>query len=79
MPDRVFGAIPGILEGPVFVSRAALSKAGIRRPTQAGISGSQDSGSDSIVVSGEYFNLSEPLVRSARATLSEKVSHPVDG
>lgn len=51
---RIFGAINGILEGDVFDSRIDLSMIGIHKPTQAGISGSENEGSDSIVISGGY-------------------------
>ena len=51
---RVFGAIAGVAEGAVFMSRAELSEAGVHRPLQAGISGSGNEGADSIVLSGSY-------------------------
>jgi putative restriction endonuclease len=51
---RVFGHIPGIPPGKMFSSRQELSGAGVHRPTQAGISGSQYEGADSIVLSGGY-------------------------
>lgn len=54
MPDRVFGEIPGISVGTLFADRKALSRAGVHRPTQAGISGAEDEGADSIVLSGGY-------------------------
>lgn len=54
MTDRIFGDIPGHIVGEVFNSRSELSKAGLHRPTQAGISGSQNEGADSIVLSGGY-------------------------
>ena len=54
MPGRVFGHISGYPEGASFDSRAALSEAGVHRPTMAGISGSQGEGADSIVLSGGY-------------------------
>jgi putative restriction endonuclease len=54
MPDRIFGEIEGVSEGAEFPTRKALSEAGVHRPTQAGISGGEDEGSDSIVVSGGY-------------------------
>lgn len=52
--DRIFGDIPGVSEGDSFISRRELSKAGVHRPTQAGISGSQTEGADSVVLSGGY-------------------------
>ncbi|MBD2753421.1 YDG/SRA domain-containing protein [Spirosoma validum] len=51
---RVFGEIAGIPEGSEFESRPDLSHYGIHRPLQAGISGSQVEGADSIVLSGGY-------------------------
>jgi putative restriction endonuclease len=54
MPERQFGEIKGVEEGALFDSREALSAAGVHRPTQAGISGAESEGSDSIVLSGGY-------------------------
>ncbi len=54
MQERVFGHIDGVLEGQKFRNRLELSISGIHRPTQAGISGSQNEGADSIVISGGY-------------------------
>jgi hypothetical protein len=54
MAERVFGEIPGYPEGTYFESRVELSRAGVHRPLQAGISGSAYEGADSIVVSGGY-------------------------
>ncbi|MDB5239528.1 MAG: hypothetical protein JWP57_153 [Spirosoma sp.] len=54
MAKRVFGNIPGIPEGSEFENRYFLSNYGIHRPLQAGISGSQTEGADSIVLSGGY-------------------------
>jgi putative restriction endonuclease len=51
---RLFGHVPGIPVGEEFKNRRALHDAGVHRPTQAGISGSQEEGADSIVVSGGY-------------------------
>lgn len=51
---RVFGEIGGYPEGSTFVSRTELSESGVHRPPQAGISGSQAEGADSIVLSGGY-------------------------
>jgi putative restriction endonuclease len=51
---RHFGEVPGCPEGTPFASRRALSQAGVHRPTQAGISGSELEGADSIVLSGGY-------------------------
>jgi putative restriction endonuclease len=54
LPERIFGHIPGYPAGSRFESRAELSKAGVHRPTVAGISGSEREGADSIVLSGGY-------------------------
>lgn len=51
---RVFGEIKGVKVGTEFASRAELAASGVHRPTQAGVSGSEVSGADSIVVSGGY-------------------------
>ncbi len=51
---RTFGEIHGIYEGATFSSYLELNKAQIHTPTQAGISGSQKEGADSIVISGGY-------------------------
>lgn len=52
--ERVFGEIEGIIEGDFFLKRIDLSVAKVHKPTQAGISGSQTDGADSIVISGGY-------------------------
>jgi putative restriction endonuclease len=52
--ERVFGEIPGVIEGAVFASRQALHDAGVHRPLRAGISGATSEGADSIVLSGGY-------------------------
>ena len=52
--NRIFGDIDGILEGAKFNTRMELSISKIHRPTQAGISGSENEGADSIVISGGY-------------------------
>ena len=54
MTERIFGHIPGIQEGQTFANRIELSLARVHPPTQAGISGSQNEGADSIVLSGGY-------------------------
>ncbi|WPP48659.1 YDG/SRA domain-containing protein [Catalinimonas niigatensis] len=51
---RIFGHIPNVVEGDSFDHRIALSQAKVHRPTQAGISGSENEGADSIVISGGY-------------------------
>ena len=54
--QRTFGSIPGVRVGDDFDNRKALSRSGIHRPLQAGISGSATDGADSIVVSGGYVD-----------------------
>ncbi len=49
---RIFGHIPGYKEGCEFQSRLELSLSGVHAPRQAGISGGQREGADSIVLSG---------------------------
>jgi putative restriction endonuclease len=51
---RVFGEIAGYPEGSVFDDRQQLRSSGVHIHNQAGISGSQVEGADSIVVSGGY-------------------------
>lgn len=52
--NRKFVDILGVSEGDTFISRRELSKVGVHRPTQAGISGSQTEHADSVVLSGGY-------------------------
>ncbi len=54
MSERIFGEIPGIFEGQLFDNRIELSLSLVHSPRQAGISGSQNEGADSIVLSGGY-------------------------
>lgn len=54
MPNRIFGEIPEVSVDRVFATRKALSRARVHRPTQAGISGAEKEGADSIVLSGGY-------------------------
>jgi putative restriction endonuclease len=51
---RIFGEISGVIEGALFLSYAELNQVKVHTQTQAGISGSQFEGADSIVVSGGY-------------------------
>jgi putative restriction endonuclease len=51
---RIFGEIDGVTEGDSFASYAELNQSKVHMQTQAGISGSQSEGADSIVVSGGY-------------------------
>ena len=52
---RTFGHIAGFAEGAVFASRAALSHSGVHAPLRAGISGGQDEGADSVVLTGGAY------------------------
>lgn len=52
--SKTFGNIKGTFEGDIFESRSALSMTNIHRPLQAGISGTEKEGADSIVLSGGY-------------------------
>ena len=54
MAERIFGHIPGYPVGSLFRDRAELRESGIHVPIQAGISGSQTEGAESIVLSGGY-------------------------
>lgn len=54
MKSRIFGHISGYNEGYEFESRLELSLSGVHTPRQAGISGSQREGANSIVLSGGY-------------------------
>ncbi len=54
MAERSFGHVPGYPEGTLFQDRAELSESGVHVPIQAGISGSQTEGAESIVLSGGY-------------------------
>lgn len=51
---RQFGQILGVEEGHSFKTRRLLSMSGVHKPTMNGISGSQNEGADSIVLSGGY-------------------------
>lgn len=54
MPARVFGAVRFYLPGDTFSNRLELSRAGLHRPTRAGISGTPAEGADSIVLADQY-------------------------
>jgi putative restriction endonuclease len=54
MAERLFGHVPGYPEGSLFENRAELHNSRVHVPTQAGISGSQTEGAESIVLSGGY-------------------------
>ena len=49
-----FGHIDGVSVGDIFPNRRALHESGVHRPIQAGISGREKEGAESIVVSGGY-------------------------
>ena len=51
---RIFGELQGLYPGASFRNRLELSQSGLHKPPQAGISGSQIEGADSIIVSGGY-------------------------
>jgi len=51
---NIFGEIPGVKVGQLFKDRKELSEHRVHTPTMAGISGSQDIGAYSIVLSGGY-------------------------
>jgi putative restriction endonuclease len=52
--ERTFGELPGSPVGTTWATRAEVSRAGVHRPNQSGISGTKADGCDSIVVSGGY-------------------------
>lgn len=54
MAERIFGHVPGYPEGSLFENRAELSESRVHVPIQAGISGSQTEGAESVVLSGGY-------------------------
>lgn len=49
-----FGHVPGYPPGFLFENRAELAESGVHRHRQAGISGSQYEGAESVVLSGGY-------------------------
>ncbi len=54
MAQRIFGHVPSYPEGSLFESRAELKASRVHVQPQAGISGSQTEGAESIVLSGGY-------------------------
>ena len=54
MSLRVFGHISYYQPGDIFPNRLALSRAGVHKPTRAGISGTPSEGADSIVLADQY-------------------------
>lgn len=54
-PTRTFGPVAGVAEGAMFASRAELSRSGVHAPLQAGISGRQEEGANSVVLTGGAY------------------------
>jgi putative restriction endonuclease len=55
MAKPIFGELPGVPIGTRFANRDELSKAGVHRPSMAGIAGSRaGGGAESIVLNGGY-------------------------
>lgn len=54
LTKRVFGPVPGVVEGDGFKNRLEVSQARLHRPIRIGIAGSPDEGAESIVLSGQY-------------------------
>ncbi len=54
MAELIFGDISGVSVGKIFPNRMSLFKAGVHKSIQGGISGRQEEGADSIVISGGY-------------------------
>lgn len=54
MAKRLFGHVTGYSEGSLFENRVELNQSRVHIPLQAGISGSQTEGAESIVLSGGY-------------------------
>lgn len=50
----LFGHISYYQPGDVLENRLALSRAGLHRPTRAGVSGSELEGADSIILADQY-------------------------
>lgn len=50
----IFGHISYYRPGDVLENRLALSRAGLHRPTRAGVSGSEADGADSIILADQY-------------------------
>ena len=78
MADRVFGEIEGISVGTSFATRKEAAASGIHKPLQAGISGSKDEGSDSIVISGGYeddFDSGDEIIYTGEGGQDDKGRH----
>ncbi|SNR42245.1 YDG/SRA domain-containing protein [Hymenobacter mucosus] len=50
----IFGHISYYRPGDLFANRLELSRAGLHRPTRAGVSGSEAEGADSIILADQY-------------------------
>jgi SAD/SRA domain len=69
--QRLFGHVPGYPVGSHFASRTELSEAGVHRPTVAGISGGEQEGADSIVLSGGYETIRTLATRSSTRAVGD--------
>lgn len=81
MAERIFGEIQGISEGSTFATRKEAAAAGAHKPLQAGISGSKDDGSDSIVISGGYeddFDSGDEIIYTGEGGQDDKGRHIAD-
>lgn len=79
--NRIFGEIENVLEGALFARFADLNAAGVHRQTQAGISGSEKEGADSIVVSGGYEDdqdFGDEIIYTGQGGRDEKGNHIAD-
>lgn len=54
MAERLYGQVPDVPEGTLFVNRAGVAAAGVHKPLVAGISGGASGPAESIVLSGGY-------------------------
>lgn len=54
MPTVLIGHVTGMQPGSTFKTRLELARAGLHRPTMAGIAGTAKTGAESIVISGGY-------------------------
>ena len=52
----MIGAVPGVEVGAAFATRQDLAVAGVHRPFQAGICGTEGAGAESIVLAGGYVD-----------------------
>jgi predicted restriction endonuclease len=80
MSLRVFGHISYYQPGDTFENRLALSRAGMHRPTRAGISGTPAEGADSIVLADQYEDdvfAEDELVYAGHGGRDPKTGHQV--